>query len=517
MPALPSLALRHHSGHATAPVSRGTPIALKVAKVVASQALGPRLGADVLDLVEAGMKLVQDPVAFGQELFKDALGAGLSGVGDWLGGLGSFGAKLDGILDTIDEWLAEGLLVWDLLKEFPVIGDYLRSAERFLDLALDSLFLELFGMRLDPNDPPRGDLACPGELPTAEAPIDWVRWQDIGCGEEVALRLQEVLEPLVPTIWHYADDSLPVDWDYFEEHCSRGPTRDERSWRVEEAYARNPERPRSRAPYPYMAAYKLTDRRILVELGFLRMGSFYPWSSPSAGYLYEHQGDGERLYLVVQVDPVGDALTAKATLIGVIGTGHGERWAYAWRHLRTGPDGRILATISRGSHATGILSGLVQSGNDGLLNFFGTECYPDPDDDDCAYGSSVNLPVDDDQDGTHALKMVYGSALYYETEGWGDDPEIHWGDETTFVGVSSGYKAWDGAPDSEIVAKAMAFDLLDNTSASPTCPNGPTCPTCAAKEHPAGPESAGAWVSWVVWGEGSGRKAEDRNDLLYTG
>jgi hypothetical protein len=307
----------------------------------------PGLGFDVLDVVQAGIDLVKDPLAFGADLFKDLLGEGLLALGSLAGGW--FG----GFLDALDRWGALISAGWDLLKEIPVLGDWLASAESMFDNFLDTLWFELTGTRTDIDDPGRGDVHCVGDLPRVGGSIDWYTWYRLTPhgGEDIAASVQAIISAVFPRVYRFADDAPRVSPSTFMLNSTWRAS--DSTWDVDDDFARDPGRHPAAAPY--VRAYKVSHRRLLVEVGGPYACSFWPCSRSDGELAFEHEGDGEAFFLNIQIDPAngdmeGDTL-GRATLTGIVTKGHSATHWYGWDTLRL-DGGRAVVTIARSPTGT---------------------------------------------------------------------------------------------------------------------------------------------------------------------
>lgn len=418
----------------------------------------PGLGFDAMDFVRFGAALAAAPRSAWLEL-------GRAGMGDaLLGGLRAFSGSA---ADWLGEAVAKGALAWRLLEGLPGLGPLLRTFSGIADNFFDSLAYELLGLRGDPGDPPRGDIRCAAELPSLErfgtGALNYTAFSALPSGTEIAVQIDWLLRALLPGVWMFADDSPPVSFSELEVNAlppsPYGAPFTRAHWDIDDAEVEDPSR--VRPGRPYAKAWKLGARRIGVEVGFLRLASFYPCARPTGLMTLLHEGDGERYYAHIQVDPVDQdgnflAGSARATarLTGLVGTGHEETWRYNWRSFMRDEDGRARISAARGSHALSVLEGPTRAGST-FKGWLATDFYPGP----SVQGThrATSIAIADDRE--EIISLYYGRQML----GFPRGKTMKWGNRGTLgiAGVGfggTGYDLW--RDDCEKLDALLAFPLL---------------------------------------------------------
>ena len=497
---LPSLTLRWHNGHGE--VSAPAPLpgldTLVSAQIPPIDVL-PGMGFDVLDVVKAGVNLVKNPLGALADIVRAGLGeaalAGMRAIG-W-GWLGAFA-------DVVDDF---GLLIsagWRLLERLPVIGGALQMVRHMGDNFLDTLAYELFGQRGNPGDPPRGNITCARQLPSSDrlsgGSLDYQQFVAVPSGVEIGRQIANLILPLMPEIWRFEDDAPPVEWRTLEGNADSPSLYpgNQLNWDIDDEYA---EHPRRQSPgRPYLKIWKLSDRRILAEIGALRLSSFWPCSRPDSPLHFEHEGDGERGFAHFQVDPIDAsgnlnpaADKAVIRLTGLIGWGHGKPYAFGWDRLNRSDNGRVRMSTARGSHAVNILEGPGRSGT-GFVNWLQSDYYPGPGTAGATASASMKIATDPEE----VLNMYFGRQYY----GFARSTEMRWGDRSPSGASDKGYELYKD--DCDALGKVNIggeFPLLELPSSGPGSADRCGCglnhrcsPPAAAPSDPLSPEQIAASV-----------------------
>lgn len=495
---LASLSLRWHNGRGAIGVAAPLP---GMDTIIGAQRLPidvlPGMGLDILDVIKAGVELVNNPLDALSGMIGAVLGEGGLAI---MRTIGRRWLKVTAdILDDLGLLLRAG---WELLEQCPLIGGFLQMVSHMGENFLDSLAYELLGGRADPANPPRGNIRCWRQIPASDTVgggrLDYQQFRALPQGTEIARQIASLIRPLLPEIWRFEDDTPPVDWHQLcsssKDPVIRGGS-GSMNWDIDDDEAELRVRPS--AGLPYLKAWKYNDRRIVVEIGAIRLGSFWPCSQANSALTFEHEGDGERCYAHFQVDPLDDsgnlsrcAEKAVLRLTGLVGWGHGHAYPVAWDRITIGASGRAQLSTSRGSHAVSGVVGPAYSGSG--LAFFATDFYP---------GQGMS-GVTSDSDGyietesEHLLNLYYAIRYY----GYADVPgaKMCWGNRSPAYVTSKGYDVYsEGCGSGDAVDYFAEFPLLDvpgaEESTEGTCACGekheplpcrPTTDECDTKCHP---------------------------------
>lgn len=458
------------------------------------------------------LAVVKNPVAAISTLLKAGAIAGLNRLGLRL--LGSRWLKILGL----------AIAAWKVLRHVPGIGKYLRMIETFASNFFDTLGLYLGGDLPGFFDAPPGNIDCPGRLPESSG---FILLDDGGSQgflhlperADVTYPLRWVLEEFAPLVYSFADDTPAVTIDELVAHSlgwvggdlvkdkdlekllPDNPKNEDKIYSppgpgepspsvlrldLDNSYAQDPRRPVPSGPY--LSAWKVSDRLVQVEVGFLRAVSFLGHPDPRRALVFEHEGDGERVYIYLQIDCVSgtdrtDQLPqlGKARVLCVVGTGHKHKRKYCWDRLHFEQGSHVRVTIARGSHATSIASGPMPS-SPGILGIMNSDCYAGPQ----ISGSRASTQ--------HVIADEAHAGLLYQH--WDNEKQRQtvrpfWGKDRV---VSDNYQEWMPGPHLTQEVPGPA-DLLPVIPAPSRCPRGGPCPTtarCSARREPQRPPSAPA-------------------------
>ena len=451
---------------------------------------GPGLGFDLLDLARMGVDLVTDPMGVLADLAKAGLGELITAIP------GRF-------IDFLDDW--GGLLLggWHLLEQFPVIGRLMSIVRGLATNFIDRIIFQLLGDVSDIYHPKVNPFKCPGALPTSKGQLKFHGFYDaIPNGTEIAKRIMSILQEVLPTVYVFEDDAPALSWEGFDVVATK--SRASKQWDIDDRYVTDTgyQHGLPGSKTMYVKAWKLSNRRILVEVGQLRCVSFIGCTRPTSPLVFEHEGDGERFYAHLQVDPTNTMTPttsekAVVRLTGLVGTAHDGAFWYRWNQLNAHGD-RATLGVARGSHGTSVATGRATMGDAHWYLALVLDYYPGPG--DGGAGGSREFVAEDQP---AILKHLYESN--------GDV----WGAEKV---MGNPYRAWspgcglapepdgpdfcvvtvDGQPvqtqeETDFLGRIASTFPLDPTQTAP-CTRGSPCATCPtpvdlAEDGPRQPKS----------------------------
>ena len=517
-----------------APVSPISGLKLSVKGSVAEVAQGLDI-PDIAAVLEDPQGTLADFISGG---LKDLAGFGLDKLG--LKVLGDLWPKIKDIAGQ----------VWGVLKEVPIIGDYLGMGEAMVDNLFDSLGAVLTGQMNDFGEAPRGNVACRRKLPVSDAWILWrherkdkivdgyMRYEN---DADLTLPLEGLLRQFAPRVYECSDDTRAISIDTL---LGRGQWSGDRFDIDDDLHEGAPGLPNEGH---YLSAWKIDNHMFQVEVGFLRATGYLGTVDPTDPLVFEHEGDGERAFLYFQLDdsvivegeapplrpgnpeakprvvttvgaPSEEREFRRARLIAIVGKGHNESRRYGWDRLQIEGTTTPRLTVARGAHSTYISGGLHP-----VFPFIAPL--------ELEY---VATPGDSGVEPFEACQIADSrqAALIY------DRPDEHrWGKYKLWP--TTAYPVWSPWPDT-----AQMPGRLKHSSAHP-CGDDPSCPVdgdCSSEpwsgdevevsELPAPAEPIGLQSGTPVV-EGPGvphqdraavragvvgwrREEEERNRLLYT-
>ena len=369
---LPTPQLRYHSKHSKPSVTAPLSVSDLPLPPLPELKVGG-FGLNLVELVELGVKLSKDPMG----AFSDVLRA--FGV-DLASGL------LDRLWDPLDDLL---MYAWKGLNiAWPAFRDFMGLVQNVFENLLLSIYYRITGKLQNPGNPGRGDLRCECDTPTTEGKLDRRAYEALPFGTEISKRIITLIKELMPEVWTYRDDIPTTSVKYFVEgsklrRCARYHKDSGRALDAYDVHDHIAQRGdlHDTAP-PYTRAWKWNNSQLFVEVGFLRMYSFLPEGSTTSSYDTEHEGDGERMFMILDVLPVCKD-RSKLRIHKIILPQHGSNPAYRWEHLRM-HNNRAIVCVGRGGHGIYIGGGPWEPGTKWKSNF-SVELAPSPGE-DRAYG-----------------------------------------------------------------------------------------------------------------------------------
>jgi hypothetical protein len=294
---LPTPQLRYHSKHSKPSVTAPLSVSDLPLPPLPELKVGG-FGLNLVELVELGVKLSKDPMG----AFSDVLRA--FGV-DLASGL------LDRLWDPLDDLL---MYAWKGLNiAWPAFRDFMGLVQNVFENLLLSIYYRITGKLQNPGNPGRGDLRCECDTPTTEGKLDRRAYEALPFGTEISKRIITLIKELMPEVWTYRDDIPTTSVKYFVEssklrRCARYHKDSGRALDAYDVHDHIAQRGdlHDTAP-PYTRAWKWNNSQLFVEVGFLRMYSFLPEGSTTSSYDTEHEGDGERMFMILDVLPVCEA------------------------------------------------------------------------------------------------------------------------------------------------------------------------------------------------------------------